>query len=113
VLELEILGEVIKRELEVLVDETAEIDIKGPKVPATTFINSELEEDRSLEIVINPDEVLAELEVDIAETTVSELEAPGKDRLLLLELELDELVVDVDAVELDRVNDGGRTPAKN
>jgi hypothetical protein len=44
---------------------------------------------------------------------VSELEAPGKDRLLLLELELDELVVDVDAVELDRVNDGGRTPAKN
>jgi hypothetical protein len=57
--------------------------------------------------------VLAEVEVDIDETTVSELEAPGKDRLLLLEL--DEIVVDVNVyeVELDRVNDGGRTPAGN
>jgi hypothetical protein len=96
VVELEILGEVIKRELEVPADETAEIDIKGSKVPATTFINSELEEDRSLESVTDPDEVLAELEVDIDETTVSELEAPGKDRLLLLEL--DEIIVDVDEV---------------
>jgi flagellar assembly factor FliW len=111
VVELEILGEVIKRE--VPADEIAEIDIKGSKVPATTFINSELEEDRSLESVTDPDEVLAELEVDIDETTVSELEAPGKDRLLLLEL--DEIVVDVNVyeVELDRVNDGGRTPAGN
>lgn len=110
---LEILGEAIKRELEVPVGETAEIDIKGSKVPATTFINSELEEDRSLESVTDPDEVLAELEVDIEETTVSELEAPHKDRLLLLKL--DEIVVDVDVdeVELDRVNDGSRTPAGN
>jgi hypothetical protein len=111
VVELEILGEVIKRE--VPADEIAEIDIKGSKVPATTFINSELEEDRPLESVTDPDEVLAEVEVDIDETTVSELEAPGKDRLLLLEL--DEIVVDVNVyeVELDRVNDGGRTPAGN